>query len=107
MQHTDKLNKTLQNPQLSSTEGNAIATITVRTLSGIQTEQNFDLFWASVDLQCQQLGVDQPQLPRRHKMPRRYDDGEQEEFPQTDKALYRRHFYEATDLAIHRHYRSI
>ena len=101
LQHTDKLSKTLQNPQLSSTEGHAIAMLTVRTLSGIRTEENFDLFWASVDLRRQQLGVDEPQLPRRHKMPRRYDDGEQEEFPQTNKALYRRHFYEAIDLAIH------
>ena len=101
LQHTDKLNKTLQNPQLSGTEGHAIATLTVRTLSGIWTEENFDLFWASVDLRRQQLGVDEPQLPRRHKMPRRYDDCEQEEFPKINKALCRRHFYEAIDFAIY------
>ena len=75
--------------------------LTVRTLPGIGTEENFDFLRASVDLRRQQLGVDQPQLPKRRKMSRRYDGMEQEEFAQTDKALKKGFFYEATDLAIY------
>ena len=43
----------------------------------------------------------EPQLPRRSKRPRRYDDGLAEsEFHDTPKAHFRQHYFEALDLAV-------
>ena len=49
LQHTDKLNQTLQQPKLSSIEGHGVAMLTVKTLEGLQTEDNLDLFWERLE----------------------------------------------------------
>ena len=45
LRHTDNLSKTLQNPELASTQAYEIAMLTVKTLQSIRAEENFDLFW--------------------------------------------------------------
>ena len=41
----------------------------------------------------------EPRLPRRHKVPKRYDTGIAEgEFHYEPKAYYRQHYFEAIDL---------
>ena len=45
LRHTDKLSQTLQQPKLSSIEGHGVAMLTVKTLEGLRTYSNFDLFW--------------------------------------------------------------
>ena len=45
--------------------------------------------------------TDEPVLPRRRKLPRRYDDGYQEgDFPDTVEDHYRRLYFEVLDLVI-------
>ncbi|XP_065891716.1 zinc finger MYM-type protein 1-like [Dysidea avara] len=45
LRHTDNLSKSLQNPELASTQAYEIAMLTVKTLQSIHIEANFDLFW--------------------------------------------------------------
>ena len=46
LRHTDKLSKTLQQPNLSSIEGHDIAMLTVKTLEG---ENDFEPFWQKIE----------------------------------------------------------
>ena len=49
LRHTVKLSQTLQQPKLSRIEGHGVAMLTVKTLEGLQTEDNFDLFWERLE----------------------------------------------------------
>ena len=101
LRHTDKLSKTLQNPELSSTEGHEIAILTVKTLQRVHLDSDSDLFWEKVELRRVQLDVGGPQLPRKRKLPKRYEQGNSEpEFHATAKALYRQTYFEVIDLAV-------
>ena len=47
------------------------------------------------------LDVDDPVLPRRRKVPRRFEEGDAPpEYPPTPKDMYRRIYYEALDLLV-------
>ncbi len=101
LRHTDKLSQTLQQPKLSSVEGHAVAMLTVKTLQSLRTDDNFDLFWQKVEKTKDQLDVDEPQLARRRKVPRRYELGNAPaEFAVSPKEEYRRVYFEALDLAV-------
>lgn len=101
LRHTDNLSKTLQNPELASTQAYEIAMLTVKTLQSIRTEANFDLFWDKVELERKQLGVGDPCLPRKRKRPRRFETGRSEgEFHTVPKDFFRQAYFESFDLAI-------
>ena len=79
--HTDKLSQTLQQPMLSSVEGHGVAMLIVTTLEDLRTGVNFDLLWQTVEKTRVQLDVDEPQLARRRKVPRRFEhDSAEAEF---------------------------
>jgi len=101
LQHTDKLSQTLQQPKLSSVEGHGIAMLTVKTLEGLRTDENFELFWQKVGRAIERLEVEEPQLPRRRKVPRRFEQGSAPaESAGSPKEEYRRVYFEALDLAV-------
>lgn len=100
MRHTDNLSKTLQHMNMSAAEGQAVAQMTLDTLSNIRTEESFKLFWQTVNSHASSLDVDEPRLPRKRKMPKRFQEGDAAHFfPTTTEDLYRQHYYEALDLA--------
>ena len=102
LRHTDKLSQTLQQPMLSSVEGHEVAMLTVKTLEGLRTDDNFDLFWQKVEKTRDQLDVDEPQLARRRKVPRRFEQGSAPaEFAVSPKDEYRRVYFEALDRDEH------
>ncbi len=93
--HTDKLSQTLQQTNLSTVEGYAvaIAMLTVKTLQSLRTDENFELFWKKIDIKRQELDVAEPQLDRKRKVPKRFDHGSaQAEHPVSAKSEYRRIF---------------
>ncbi len=101
LQHTDQLSKTLQNPDLSSMEGHYTAMLTVKTLQTIRTEADFNLFWKKAEMKRLKLNIDEPQLPRRRKIPKRFEQGTSvEEYPDSVESLYRQVYFEAIDLAM-------
>lgn len=75
LRHTDKLSQTLQQPKLSSVEGHEVAMLIVKTFQHLRTDKNFDLFWQKVEKMRYQFGIAEPQLARKHKVPKRYDQG--------------------------------
>ncbi|XP_047100970.1 uncharacterized protein LOC124719826 [Schistocerca piceifrons] len=62
---------------------------------------NFESFWGEVTSECQDMDVDSPKLPRRRKVPKKYDDSinsSVETFTEVcDK--YRRLYYETMDTS--------
>ena len=75
LRHTDNLSQTLQNDHISAAEGQVVASMVVNTLESLRNDQHFDLFWLKVFQLVKEYDVNQPQLPHKHKRPRRYDDG--------------------------------
>lgn len=90
LKHTDNLSKTLQNPALTASDGQEIAELTCRTLEQIRTTDSFDLFWQNLIALQQDKGVNDPVLPRKRKVPTRFEVGTSAgHFPDSPKALYR------------------
>ena len=59
------------------------------------------MFWEKVEKARDQLDIDDPQLPRRCKAQRRYEQGPaQGEFRASPKEEYRHVYFEALDLAV-------
>ncbi len=101
LRHTDKLSQTLQSPDLSSVEGHEVAMLTVKTLQTLRSDANYDLFWKKVEGRRSEWDVEEPQLPRRHKTPRRYEEGSSEgSFHTTVEGLYRQSYFEVIDFAV-------
>ena len=99
LRHTDKLSQSLQKPTMSSVEGHEIAMLTVKTLQGMHSDRDFNLFWDRIETSRIQYDVEEATLPRRRKRPHRYGDGEAT-FPATPKDLYRPKYFEVLDLAV-------
>ena len=101
LRHSDNLSKTLQSPKLSAAEGQRIALMTVATLRVLRDDTQFDLFWKSLQETRTKLDVDDPVLPRKRKVPRRYEEGSAEpEFFDVCKQFYCQQYYEAPDLIV-------
>ena len=76
--------------------------LTVRTLESMRTAENFNLFWQKVEKMRfqQELDVDELQLPRRRKAPRRFEeDSATSEFPLSVEDEYHHVYFEAIDLS--------
>jgi len=100
LRHTDNLSKTLQATSMSASEGAHIAAMTVTTLQTLRFDDQFSAFWDLIIKAKQEFEVQDPELPRRRKMPRRYEDGTPGDFPTDCKAHYRQSYFNALDLSI-------
>ena len=71
-------------------------------LTSIRTEFAFDQFWDVLSLEQQRLEVSDPVLPRKRKLPARYEEGSRDSYhnPRNAKEYYQPRYYEALDLAI-------
>ena len=101
LKHSDNLSKTLQSQKMSASEGQHVASMTVTTLQSLRNDDNFALFWQKIEIIKKDLDIEDPKLPRKRKVPRRYEDGNrQAEFDTDVKAYYKKIYYEALDLII-------
>ena len=91
LKHADNLSSTLQHSSFSAAEGQQVARMTVETIEKMR--ESFDAFWTKVTQVAHRLGVDDPQLPRHLKRPRRFDDGLSEGDFHTDPKTYYRQMY--------------
>ena len=93
LRHTDNLSKALQAKVISAAEGQQTADMVVQTLQKLRQDREYDLFWVKVDKMAESLEVEKAQLPRKRKLPKRYDDGLTEgEFHDDPKSYYRQHY---------------
>lgn len=101
LQHSDNLSKTLQSSNMCASAGQQLATMTVATLKHLRNDESFDLFWQKVEKAREALDVEAPRVPRKRKVPRRFEDGHAEaEFCDDPKILFRKQYYEALDFVI-------
>ena len=95
--NTDNLSRTLQHQHLSAAEGQNVASLTVKTLEKIRTDDAFVLFWKKAGLVRSQHNVSEPEQPRRRKTPCRYEVGESlGDFHDTPEAYYEATILEST-----------
>lgn len=103
LRHSDNLCKCLQKKSISAAEGQQVGRMVIDTLHSLRTEESYDLFWIKVGTVAGavDINVEEPQLPRQHKTPRRFDDGlTGGYFHNTPKTFYRQLYYEAIDNII-------
>ena len=90
LRHADNLSSTLQHKSMSAAEGQQIAAMTVETLRRIRDDESFDLFWLKVNNFASAHEIDNPELPRQRRRPRRYEDGASVgDFHESPKQLYK------------------
>ena len=101
LRHSDNLSRTLQSHHMSAAEGQTVASMTIKTLQSLRSDESFKLFWTKTLKMVNDLGVNEPTLPRRRKVPRRYEIGSSEgEFPLEVEGYYKQIYFEALDLLI-------
>lgn len=101
MRYSDNLSRTLQNEDLSAAEGQAAASVTISSLSSKRTDEAFNNFWAALEEQMVDLDVEKPTLPRKRKMPKRFEIGNASyEYPGRPKDMYRQKYFEVYDVSI-------
>ena len=78
LRHTDNLSHILQKSDISTVKGQDITTITVKTLYSLRADEEYRLFWQKSVLNANRLQVNEPALPCRRKVPRRFDEGRED-----------------------------
>ena len=68
----------------------------------IRTESAFDQFWYVLALEQQRLDVDDPDMPRKRKVPARFEEGSRDTYhnPTNVKELYQPLYFESLDLVV-------
>ena len=71
----------------------------LQVLMSIRTESAFDQFWYVIALEQQRLDVDDPDMPRKRKVPTRFEDGLQDTYqnPTNVKELYQPLYFESLE----------
>ena len=86
---------------MSAAEGQDIAQLSVQTLEGMRTDESFALFSDLVSSSCESSIVSEPVLPRKRKIPGRFQVGMGEAvYSATVEEYYIIWYYECLDLAI-------
>ena len=100
--HADSLSATLQMQDLLACEAQELAKMTVKTLNSVRNDESFKLFWQTVLQESKSRGVNEPQLPRKRRAPKRIEEciggTAQPEFQASVEDNYRMIYYEALDL---------
>ena len=101
LRHTYNLSKGLQHEDLAASEGQSMAKVTVDTLAKLRNDASFNEFYKDVKDKAETVDVSEPSVPRKRKMPKRFQSGDAEHFfPQTESDMYRQKYFEALDLVI-------
>ena len=75
LRHTDILNQTLQKKVMSAAEGQDMARMTISTLQSIRDDASFSTFWKKVTQSAAKYDNEEPELPRKWKASRMFNDG--------------------------------
>ncbi|KAG7176606.1 Zinc finger MYM-type protein 1-like 6, partial [Homarus americanus] len=98
LQHADSLSTTLQKQSLSAAEGQSVAALSIATLTSLQTEDKFELFWANVSAKAKENYIEEPKLPQHtHHFE---DEQATPKYQDTPKRLYRAVYNDAIHLLV-------
>ena len=100
LKQTDNLSRALQDSTISTAEGYSIAQLVIKTLSEDRNDDCFNLFWERLLARKNELGSNNPELPRKWKLPVWWDSDRQQTYHFHDNALYQQLYYEAFDKVI-------
>ena len=100
LRHTDNLSRTLQHKELSASESQELARLTVATLQTLRNDESYELFWKQLEIERSSFEVEEPTVPRKSKVLRRIHDEESVgNYYDSPKDHFRVHYFEALDLA--------
>lgn len=98
LRNADNLSSALQAKDISAAESKSVAVKTVKTLKSMRTDECFDLFWEKTTRKAKAKDVQDPVLPRKRKMPARYEIGRAtSEYHKDPQSFYRQKYFEALD----------
>ena len=60
LRHTDDLSRTLQNHQTSAAEGQAVASMTLKTHPSLRNDDHFKLIWTIIGMMAEEKGIVSP-----------------------------------------------
>ncbi len=84
LKHSDNLSRALQKSDISASEGQEVASMTLKVLKSIRSDDMFKLFWEKICKEVEHFSISPPGLPRHRKAPRRFEEGAAESvFPET------------------------
>ena len=100
---TDNLATALQQKKISATEGKELYKVTAKTLLKIRNE-TFDQFWEQTLKESKELGIEDPKLKRKEKIPKKIANfihkDEPENFAYTVEEHYEAIFLKSFYLAL-------
>ena len=97
----DNISCTLQKKKLSAAESQVAANVTIKVISALRTDEEFDIFWQNVVKKSETVDVSEPRMPRKRKAPNRYEAGIGEgSHPESPKDLYQITYYAAIDRIL-------
>lgn len=101
LRHCDNLSYTLQKTDISAAQGQEVADLTLKTIKSLRSDENFQLFWENLLLSSKSLDLPEPSLPRKRKMPKRFESGQVEaSFHTSPDQYFKQIYYEGLDLVI-------
>ena len=97
----DNLSKSLQHKKMSAAQGQALAALTIETFKAMRSDEKFSGFWKELMEKHEEINVSDPTLPRRRKVPSRYEVGEGTgHFPTSVDDHYRPIYFAAIDVIM-------
>ena len=99
--YVDNLATALQGVEKSAMEGQELAKMTVGTLRGLRSDAGFETLWGLIERRRASLNVEDPVLPRKRKVPARFEEGKAApEFVASVEAHYRIQYFEVIDYLV-------
>jgi Domain of unknown function (DUF4371)/hAT family C-terminal dimerisation region len=93
-------NTALQGAQLNFREAESIINSLKSVIQMARTDERFETFWKSAITGSEGLQLDEPILPRRRRVPTKFDGSGQHHFPSTPEEHYRRLYFETIDSLV-------
>ena len=75
LRYGDNLARALQASRLSASDGQKLATTTIKVLEDMRNESTFEGFYTLVEKSARELNIDEPTLPRQRRPPKRLHSG--------------------------------
>lgn len=99
--HTDNLSETLQKTKMSAVSGQRVAKLTADILQKMRNDNGFKSFYAAIINKGRSLPISEPTLPRKRRVPARFEVGSgAPTYPSSPEDYYRRIYFEALDAII-------
>lgn len=74
------------------------ASVTLSKLKEFRTDEQFSNFWDELQEKIKELGVSEPELPRKRRVPARYDENAATTyFDHSPRSMYHRYYFEVLD----------